>query len=276
MNSKFRAPRASAPIYPTRNGKRVRIVRKKGAPAKLSAPVRKAVTAIVKGQAETKYAFSALNSTSFNSAIASVSEWYNCLPDVKIAATDAGGSQSWQRTGTRIQPVSLKMNWAIGYNPEVSRSCDNYVVLYIFKMRRAKCFTDMKTLGDPDLFLDQAAAGKTSFAGYLQQLITPINKEQFVLVHKKIIHLQKGVGLLNNDTSDYYASNGNKSSQMVSYTMKLPKLIYDEDMPTDVLQPNNFGLVWALGYAHADAAVPDYANQDIQVVQTSELYYKDS
>lgn len=276
MNPKFRSPRASAPVYPTRNGKRVRLVRKKGATAQLSAPVRRAVTAIVKGQSETKYAFSALPSTSFNSSISAVSEWYNCLPDVPIAATDAGGSQSWQRTGTRIQPISLKMNWAIGYNPEVTRSCDNYVVLYVFKMRRAKCFADMKTLGDPALFLDQAGAGKTSFAGYLQQLITPINKEQFVLVHKKIIHLQKGVGLLNDDTTDTWAGNGNKSAQLVSYTMKLPKLIYDEDMPTAVLQPNNFGLAWAIGYAHSDAAVPDYANLDIQVVQTSELYYKDS
>lgn len=242
--------------------------------AKLAALVRRAVTALVKGNMETKYSFAALNSTSFNSAITATTEWYNCLPDVK------SGLAPYQRVGNRIQPTSLRMSWAIGFNPEVTRSCDNYVVLYVFKLRSAKSFDSMVVQGDPSIFLDQGSGGLTGFSGYTQQLITPINKERYILVHKKIIHLQKGIGLLNNNgqpATDWYNGNGNKSAALVNLTVKVPRLVYDEDTPGNFpVQPNNFGLAWAIGYAHTDMAVPDNIYQDIQVTQTSQLYYKDA
>lgn len=244
--------------------------------AKLSVPVKRAVTAIVKGNMESKYSFNVLNSTSFNSGIATTADWYNCLPNVKT------GTSPFQRIGTRIQPTSLKMSWVIGYNNEVDRSCDNYVVLYVFKMKRFKNFDDMVANGDAAAFLDQGVGGLVGFDGYTQQLITPVNNEQFTLLHKKVIHLQKGIGFLNNNlppADSWYAGNGNKSSAIVNITVKPGKLIYDEDNSASLYypgQPNNFGLVWAIGYAHADASSPDSLRQDIQVTQTSSLYYKDA
>jgi len=232
------------------------------------------VTDIVRKNTETKYSYLALNTTSFNSGIPTTNEWYNCLPDVRA------GLQPYERVGVRIQPTTLKMSWCIGFNPELTRSCDNYVVLYIFKMRKYKTYDDMISNGDAGQFLDQASGGLTAFTGYTQQLITPVNKEQYVLVHKKIIHLQKGIGMLNNATTSSatsWAGNGNKTAQIVSYTAKLPKLIYDEDQSaTFPVQPNNFGMAWAIGYAHTDQSAPDNVYQDIQVTQTSELYYKDA
>lgn len=242
--------------------------------AKLSAPVQRAVKAIVKNNMETKYAFSALNSTSFNSAITATTEWFNCLPDVK------SGLAPYNRVGNRIQPTSLKLSWCIGFNPELTRSCDNYVVLYVFKMRSARTFDEMITQGDPSIFLDQGSGGLTGFSGYTQQVITPINKERYILIHKKVIHLQKGIGLLNNNSqpaSDWYNGNGNTTSAMVNYTVKVPKLVYDEDTSGNFpVQPNNFGLAWCLGYAHTDMTNPDNLYQDIQCTQTSQLYYKDA
>lgn len=245
---------------------------KKGKVAKLSAPVRKAVTSIVKGQAETKYCFDALGPTSFNSAIANTSEWYNCLPDVAMGGQDSAGNAAYLRVGTKIEPTSLKLNWSIAYN-SVQRSCDNYVVLYVFRMKGYKTYDTMKNSNLSQVFLDQAQGGYTGFNGYTQQIMTPLNRTEFILVAKKVIHLQKGVGLLNNDITEGYSGNGNKTCQQVSITVKPPKLVYAEG--GTIVQPNNYGLCWALGYAHTDGSLPDNAYQDINVVQTAQLYFKD-
>lgn len=235
--------------------------------AVLSAPVRNAVKNIVKGQEETRYAYGALPATAFNSGILSTSEWYNCIPDVQ------SGVAGYERSGLRITPTSLKLNWAISYN-QITRSCDNYVVLYVFKMKRFKKYADMVASNMAGSFIDQAGGGLTAFSGYTQQIMTPVNNEQFILVAKKVIHLQKGIGALNNDTTLGYSGNGNKTAQMVSLNLKLPRLVYDEG--DGVAEPNNVGLCWALGYAHTDSSNPDNAYSDINVSFTSQLYYKDS
>jgi len=270
-----------APRNRGKNTKRsIRLTRrskKTVAPARLSAPVVKAVNRLIDGKAETKYQFGAKAVTSFNSSITSTSEWYNCLPDVPLSALSGTGTHSWERVGNKITPTSLKMSWAIGYNPNVTRSCDNYVVLYIFKHKTYKTYDSMKADGDPARFLNQGSAGLVTFGGYLQQLMTPVNTEDYILVHRKIIHLQKGVGNLNNNepsSDNVYAGNGNTSAKMIHYTYKPPTLQYGDT--GGFTQPTNFGMCWALGYAHADGAVPDNINQDIQVSHTSLLYFKDS
>lgn len=226
----------------------------------------------MKSQAETKYCFDAYAPASFNSAIASTSEWYNCLPDVAMGGQDSAGNAAYTRVGTKIEPTSLKLNWVVACN-NVQRSIDEYVVLYVFKMKRAKTYADMVATNLQNSFLDQAQGGLVGFTGYTQQLITPINKAEFILVAKKVFHLQKGVGLINNDITEGYAGNGNKTSQMVSITVKPPKLVYDEGGA--VTQPSNYGLCWALGYAHTDGSPPDNAYADINVTATSQLYFKD-
>jgi len=246
--------------------------------AKLSVPVQRAVTQIVKRQAETKYAFGSEAPTGFNSAITSTAEWYNCIPDVRMAGTDSYGCQPYHRVGVKIEPTILKLNWHIGFTSDLTRSCDDQVVLYVFKVKGINRFDNAVSGGDANAFLDQAQGGLVGFTGYLQQLMTPVNKEQFTLVHRKVIHLQKGVGLVNNDTTTGYAGNGNKTAQFVSLNMtNLPKLVYDDEA-TGVTpsQPNNYSLIWALGYAHTDGTPPDSIRQDIQVTFTKQLYFKDS
>ena len=244
--------------------------------AHLSTNVVAAVKAIVKGQQETKYSFHAQPVATFNSTVSSTAEWYNCLPDVPLVGTASSPEANpWARIGSKVKPTSLRLNWAIGYGPEITRSCDNQVVLYIFKMRRYKAFSDMQNFGNVSEFLDQAQGGLIGFDGYLQQTIVPLNKVEYILVKKVIIHLQKGVGYINNnepENDNTYAGNGNKSFSYYSTTVKVPTLVYEEG---NVLQPSNFGLAWCLGYAHSDGASPDVLNRDLSVVATQQLYFKD-
>jgi hypothetical protein len=242
--------------------------------AKLSKPMKKAVEKIVHGSQETKFNFTSQPTTIVNSAITnSTTEWYNPIPPVRVAATTTAGAASYERSGVRIDPTALKMTWNIGFGSSITRSCDNLVVLYVFKYRLFRSSESMQLNGDPGSLLDQGAGGVIGFTGYLQQLMTPVNRDRFILIKKKIFHLQKGTGALNNATGDY-SGNGNKSNVTYSLTLKPPRFVYDEG--EDVLWPNNWGLVWCIGYAHADGTAPDSILADHIVTQTSQLYYKDS
>lgn len=236
----------------------------KAVPAKA---VAKVVKRVIRSQEEKKY--QQLTATyDFNGGISGTNEWYNPIPVVNQ------GVGAFQRDGNVIKPASLDMTWHVSLGTGVARSCDDTVVLYLFKLKNARSYADMVNRGSAGAFLDKGSAGLTSFTGLLTDVACPINNDGFTLIMKKVFKLNKGIGNLNGDTGTYQGAGG-ITSKRINYKIKtLPQFMYQQGN-TDGL-PENYGLCWALGYAKSDGSAPDVLFQDVRVDFVSNLYYTDA
>lgn len=204
----------------------------------------------------------------FNGSISSTGEWYNPIPIINQ------GDGAFQRQGNVIKPSLLDMSWRISLGTGVARSCDDTVVLYIFKCKNLRSYADMIARGSAGVFLDRGSQGLSSFGGILQDVDTPVNNDSFTVIHKKVFKLTKGTGALNGDTGAYQGAGG-ITSKLVRYKIKsLPQFMYQQGNVDGL--PENYGLCWALGYAKSDGSSPDVINQDVRVDFTSTLYYTDA
>lgn len=231
------------------------------------------VTAIVKrvirSQEEKKYQNLVNAGVTFNGGISNTGEWYNPIPIINQ------GTGAFQRDGNVIKPTLLDMNWRISLGVGVNRSCDDMVVLYLFKCKNLRSYADMVARGSAGVFLDKGSQGLSPFTGLLTEVDTPINNDSFVLIKKRVFKLNKGVGALNNDTSAGYNGAGGVTSKHINIKIrKLPNFMYQQGN-TDGL-PENYGLCWALGYAKSDGSSPDVLFQDVRVDFTSNLYFTDA
>lgn len=256
--------------------------RRKLRPYRPAAPVRRklrpvqkaAVTAVVKkvikGQEEKKFVMSTSGPTNFNCGISSTAEWYNCVPDM------VAGTASYQRVGCQVKPTLLDLNWHIGFDSTITRSCDDVVVLYVFKCKNLNSYNDMVSRGSASTFLETGFGTNQAFTGYTKELSFPVDNSLITLIAKRTVRLRKGVGYLNGDTTTgTSADSGTMTYKHINVKVKkLPTFKYDV-VGTDT-QPDNYGLCWAIGYAKTDGSAPDVINQDIQVQTAHKLYYTDA
>lgn len=204
----------------------------------------------------------------YNSGIGSTGEWYNPIPVINQ------GEAAFQRQGNIIKPSMLDMTWRVSLGTGVARSCDDTVVVYLFKCKNLRSYADMVARGSAGVFLQRGSQGLAPFTGLLQDIDTPINTDAFTLLFKKVFKLTKGTGALNGDVGSYQGAGGS-TSKVVRYRIKdLPQFHYQQGN-TDGL-PENYGLCWAIGYAKSDGSSPDVINQDVRVDFTSNLYYTDA
>lgn len=230
--------------------------------------VRQLIKSVIKGQEEKKMQVLLPDPQTYNSGISSTSEWYNPIPTV------GQGSGAFQRDGNVIKPTLLDMTWHVSLGTGVTRSCDDIVVLYLFKMRNARSYSDMINRGNAFQFLDKGSLGLSAFTGLLQDVATPINNDGFTLIAKRTFRLSKGPGGLNNDSGTYSGAGGVTSRRVNIKLRKLPQFMYQQGNSDGL--PENYGLCWAIGYAKADGSAPDVINQDIRVDFTSSLYFTDA
>lgn len=222
----------------------------------------------IRAQEEKKFQQLTTPGITFNSSISSNSEWYNPIPIVNQ------GVGAFQRDGNVIKPSLLDMSWHISLGEGVTRSCDDTVVLYLFKLKNARSYSDMVSRGSAGAFLDKGSLGLTNFSGLLTDVHCPVNNDGFTVIMKRVFKLNKGPGALNNDVGTYNGAGGVTSKRITYKIRNLPKFMYQQGN-TDGL-PENYGLCWAIGYAKSDGSSPDVINQDIRVDYVANLYFTDA
>lgn len=233
---------------------------------------KKTITKIVKGvikNQEEKCMQQLTNAgTTFNGSISTTGEWYNPIPVLNQ------GEGAFQRKGNVVKPTLLDMHWRISLGTGVTRSCDDTVVLYLFKCKNLRSYADMVARGSAGVFLDKGSLGLSPFTGVLTDIDTPVNNDSFVIIRKVVFKLNKGPGALNGDVGAYNGAGGQTSRHINVKLRQLPQFMYQQGNVDGL--PENYGLCWAVGYAKSDGSSPDLINQDVRVDFTSNLYYTDA
>jgi len=237
------------------------------------------VQAIINRNLETKYVRETIASepatTLWNSVISGSADWYRCLPLV------ARGGQSHQRIGDHIDPTSLTMNWSFRLATEDENTRDIFVVLYVLQSKSVKDYLTNNAGGalsaNFNQYLDNGNDTTTYFAGTWVDAQKPINRENFTLIHKKVIPLLKGSGVPNGSGVVPSARGMYTHERSVrgscSYTIKnLPKFLYSD---VSLARPSNYAPVWAVGYYYGDGTAADTTTGILDVAMDAHLYFKD-
>jgi len=253
-----------------------RYVRTKG---KAKTPFARKVQAIISRNLETKYVRETIASepatVMWNSVISGSADWYRCLPLV------ARGGQSHQRIGDHIEPTSLTMNWSFRFATEDENTRDIFIVLYVLQSKSNKDYLTNNAGGalsaNFDQYLDNGNDTTTYFNGTWVDSQKPINKENFTLIHKRIIPLIKGSGVPNGSGVVPSARGMYTHERSVrascSYTIKnLPRFLYSD---VSLARPSNYAPVWAVGYYYGDGTAADTGTGILDVAMDAHLYFKD-
>jgi len=211
----------------------------------------------------------------WNSTINGANDWYRCLPLV------SRGTNSNQRVGDHIQPTSLTMNWSFRFGTDDQNTRDIFVVLYVLQSKSNKDYGTNNVAGalaaNFNQYLDNGNDTTTYFAGTWVDSQKPINRENFTLIHKKIIPLIKGSGVANG-SGVVPSGNGMYTHERsvratCSYTIKnIPQLLYSD---VSLARPSNYSPVWAVGYYYGDGTAADTSTGILDVAMDAHLYYKD-
>lgn len=246
----------------TKSGRKALVTKKV-----LSKPAKLAVKRLIAGQQETKFNTAGTLNVNFNSTISSTGEIYNCIPGVQQ------GPDSFNRIGQTIKPTRLECNWWISHQ-DVNRTGNMVATLFVLRHKTYRSFASVVAGANMGQLLTQGDQGYTGYTGLIQQTSLPVNSEQFTVVKRYVIPIEKNYGLMNDDGTTGVSPNTGRCWKHIKAVFKLPTLKYDEG--SAAVDPNNQGLFWCLGYAHPDGTGPNLVNQDIQVSTAMNLYYKDA
>lgn len=114
----------------------------------------------------------------------------------------------------------------------------------------------------------------SQFTGVLTDVYSPVNTDAFKVIRKFVFKLNKGPGGLNGDGGTYNGAGGITSKHINVKLRNMPNFKYQQGNADGL--PENYGIVWALGYAKSDGSAPDVLFQDVRVDFVSNLYYTDS
>jgi len=257
-------------------GKRTKKAGKRSPAKALSKPQRKAVVAIVKGQAETKRAvfyqgyndgttpisgrtqglrkfrgFSVQNNTITNNN----TDIKQLIPYV------LQGLDDWSRIGSVIKPLTLTVNGTVRVNVPTYQEnripTDVKVVIYVLQHMSLKDYDSLWARNDFNSLLDTDEGTTTYFAGEAQQLNMPLSKHNYKLLHKKVISLRYA-GITNTTGSaSVVASVANAHTWYADYSINLSKhlpakLVYPESggsalNPGTLNSPTNSSIFMCMG-----------------------------
>lgn len=258
---------------------------------------KKAVTTIVKAvekrRAETKFNVSypisiggnALNTfQGFSSAITSSNEVYSLIPAV------LQGSQSHQREGDYITPLSLTIKGRVSIQDRVSSSTDINVFMFFLT---AKACKSLYTAGltsqaiPTSRLLDTGQDTKVPFDGSFYTSMLPINKEEFNVIKVLKFRLSKSTGTHNQvalgaiGVFPDIATSAPPSTFARDFSVKIPvpaKYSYTNASGGVSPQnaPSNHYPFMVCGWTYADGSGDTIPNSTIvQIEAQSHLYFQD-
>ena len=302
-----------------------RPLRSKRAVAKLSSPVRKAITRIIHGDQETKYVATAAQCLSSRPAglmPGNVSLLNVYLPTAIIAGgtlntgvcclpTLAQGTEQNQRVGISVLPIRHKTTVQLWLNHDYMRqisgtysaSCsqDWTVKLFLVTAKSIKKATELQnSAGTVNTLLMRGDGTEQDWSSFgtqadLVQSNYPVFKDNWNVHSIKYVRITKGTGLQQGESGNTIgAGNGVISAtnaetatglKTVTFSYKLPKLVYTESAGGADVYPNNVApTIFAVVYqtqgqntASPQSPFPDATGQyPIALNVWNEMYFKDA
>lgn len=234
---------------------------------------------VVSSLTEDKQAYTSTGNSllKFNSGIDTVGDIVQILPGI------AQGVGENQRIGNQIRAKSLNVK---GYvKLDINETADNtanpnvVVRMMIVSMKTTQSFQDAQSLSTKIGSLLLKGGTTTTFAGNLQDIYAPINRNVFTVHHDRKFYLRQ----------DYINTIGASApsttlTQDISKTVKFFNLNvkcrgrilkYDEDVGSDIL-PNNFAPFILLGYSYLDGSTPDVISTRVGLCFDSVFNYEDA
>lgn len=240
--------------------------------AKATGAFRKKVLSVIRAQAETKQAFHALSSISYNSGI-------NAIGDVtRIVPSIGQGTGDFQRIGDQLHGLSLTIKGAVVYNPSVGQygtyaNSRLGVRMMIVQPRQYSNLDDVQSNAGAWLtFLLKKGGTTTAFTGVLSDLWAPINSDGIIKYYDKVVYLDAPY----QQTAVGSVTMGN-STRIFKHTMKLRNKVlkYDSSI-SGGLNATNYAPVFLIGYVHMDGSAPDVATTAIQLSYDTVFNYEDA
>lgn len=236
--------------------RKMRYLKKRGADQRL-ATIGK-VKKLIHASSETKFAGMLFNGLKNQGITVGATDTLQLLPQI------ANGVDDNQRIGNRINPRGLLINLAIEFRrdadpEEYPNGTTIYPRIMVLSQKSVSDWAPLSAGGaDVGKLLDHGQ-GEHGFDGTLQDYMSPINKDAFV-VHK--------------DIKTMLCSNSVETGAvvMVSYKIwvKTPKqLTYNDGQ----VYPKNFAPFMCIGFARSDNQL--LAGSVLGVHYTSTLYYED-
>ena len=194
---------------------------------------------------------------------------YKMLPDV------ATGVDPNQRIGNALNPKGIRTHFSLYFNNDSVNTANLYVRLLCVSSREVKSYSATPSLAGSNLFLDGAGGSiDLPSATYSDNLTKnqwlPVNKKSWIVHHDKVIHMAKGYGFPNNDTTSLRTPTGYVPI-CARFTLDTPHkaaLKYDKPLDTEA---NNFAPYWCAYAWTADNGTASI--YPIQCDTRTDMYY---
>lgn len=246
--------------------------------ARLSAPMTRAIQAVVRKEADTKFSAQAIQNCSggasltsyvgFSSAINTVNEIYACLPQV------SKGNGEADPIGSHISPRKCLIDLNIcATSANAIGAVDKMVHVFVLTNKSVKSLDNYSAIPITQL-LNIGNGTNGPFNGASMSQTLPVNTQDFTVLHHKAFRMTKGMGLANTSIQTSAVITPSASFRRVRLNVKLPKkLVYADDSTS---YPTNSAPFLVIGYTSCDqngdtapTAVDTYVEGRVQ------MWYKD-
>lgn len=245
---------------------------RKKAPAKLSTPMIKAVQKLIHKDVETKMAYHALTTTSYNSAIDANTDTSKCIPAI------AQGTGDNSRIGDQIRAQSCVIKGAIVYNPSTGQygtyaNSRLGVRLMVVQPKQYANIDNVQNNASTWLtYLLKKGGSPVGFNGNLSDLWAPINSDAITKYYDKVFYLDAPY-----QATAVGSTTMGRSTKIFKIPLKLRnKLIKYDNSVSSGQYPTNYAPVVVLGYVHMDGSSPDTLTTAVQMTYDSIFTYEDA
>lgn len=268
-------------VVNTKKGTKRRVRRYRRKPTKKPSKfLKKTIQSMIAKNVEDKVAFfsSGTSLVMCNSGISSQGDCQQVVPGIP------SGSTEQHRIGDTIRGKSLVIKGYLQLQKdqqfgEVSNK-RIAVRLLCLASKRVKDWTQFAgNFATGSQYLLQKGNVSTGFSGYINDLWTPINREEYTVYHDKIYYLsQSYVATQVGSSSPTVAWSQDLSKGIRFFTIRIPlrgkKLTYDSVSGTDF--PTNWSCGLAVGYAHLDGTSPDTVETSVGICYDVSMTYEDA
>lgn len=238
----------------------------------------KKVLNVIRSQNETKYAFTAIAPTAFNSGIAGQVDCYRVIPNISQGTADNA------RIGDQVRVQSLTIKGIVNMYNQNGTQGDG--------VRRLACRVMILT---PKAYATWASAyanattwmpyilkkggTTTAFTGVMSDLYADVNTDAVTCHYNKVMYFnQSGYYAVGGATSGIVPSTQDNLVRFFSKTFSFKNKLFKYDSNIDTgLTPSNTAMVLVVGYVLLDGTdVPDTATNRMWIQADCKMKYEDS
>lgn len=248
-------------------------------PAKLAPSTKKAIDKLINAQIETKQAFltSGNTLTFFNSGINSTGDYQQILPSISQSGT---GDANRQGNEITAQSLNIKGYLKLNVNDTTDSTATPQVIVRMMVVS-LKAIQNWEQVSASATWLNsllRKGQTTTSFAGNLQDLYAPINRDLFTVHHDKRFYLNQSfinaVGV--SPPSTVISQDIKNTVKFFNFNVKCrnKKLRYDSNISS--INPTNFAPFMILGYCYPDGSSPDTVTTRVGMQYDTTFNYQDA